>query len=53
MYEHQKPFSLGLLATVSNFLNTLIFHVIWHGLIGSSSLPSSITLLFSAHMPNA
>jgi len=34
MYEQQKPFSLFLLATVSSFLNSFLFHVIWHGLIG-------------------
>ena len=58
MYEQQKPFSLGLLATISSFLNSFIFHVIWHGLIGSLTfsfvpfLPHSLALRYaSQHIP--
>jgi len=38
MYEHQQPFSLSLLAIVSSFLNSFIFHIIWHGLIGTTAV---------------
>jgi len=47
MYERQKPFSLGLLATVSSFLNAFIFHVIWHGLIGLWISSFMISIWFS------
>ncbi len=34
VYEQNKPFGLDNLVAVSNFLNYLVFRLIWNGHIG-------------------
>ena len=39
MYEHQKPFSLQELITISAFLNNFTFRIIWNNLLGKLEQP--------------